>query len=248
MKRIAFAAAVLMAAGLAVGQSTATAATSTPVPPAVATQARAGATVIPALVNINIPPVAAWGAPVGSTTVVTDGLKLPLAGWPVTLQRMDVGSLVWKPVAGMNTTTTGSAKYAFSNASSASYRWATAAMYFPDSGDTIAPRYSAVAKVLTTTAITMWAPPRLVKLGQDVPMQADIGSYTAVTFPRISVQYRATTSKVWINGTSNWNITSGHFFGRISQLKAGTYAVRLSLATSPFYVGSDTTEYLVTVL
>jgi hypothetical protein len=255
VKRIAFAAAVIMAAVLTGSQ--ASAATSPPFPPSppfptvVATASRAGATAIPALVKINLPTTQGWNVPTGSYTMVTDTLNRPLANWPVELQKRDAGSTVWKVIGVGLTNVTGETGYGFTNGYSASYRWATAAMYFSDSGDTIAPRYSATVAVASGVQIKMMPPNTpVIPHGQDLWVTAQVGN---VAFPMVTIQTQRVGTIGWVNGPQVL-VRDGMATAPIKMLVPGTYNVRFMLATTPpfvvplAYTGSTSNPFPVVVL
>ena len=100
------------------------------------------ASAVPSHVTISIPTTASVGSAITAATRVTNLQGGAVAGWKVTLQKMQKGTTTWRSLRSLITSSTGAASYRFTNGVSGSYRWVTSAAT------------SAPSKVSPTVAVT----------------------------------------------------------------------------------------------
>jgi len=190
----------------------------------------------PLKVTQSAPTRALVGAAISTATRVSDLRGLPVANWPVTVQKRLVGTTTWRSLRTLTTTSAGTASYRFTNGLSSYYRWVTA----PVSGT---PSYFSPPVATTSTArVVQSRPSRSMTHGHYLSVS---GLVSSVPSPVVYIQYHY-RGGIWRTGpraTVKGTVVSG----RILMNARGTAYTRLYVRARASYVGS-TSSYYATAL
>lgn len=197
-----------------------------PAPPAPPTSAA------PSRVTMSIPTSASVGSRITAATRVTNLQGGGVAGWVVTLQKMQKGTTAWRSLRSLTTTSTGSASYAFSNGVSGSYRWVTSAA-------TGAPSKVSPSVAVTSRAQVSGSRPAAT-LPSGTPLTIN-GTISSVAAPVVYIQYRHADTP-WRTGPRA-TVTGNAVSGSIVLYTKTTAYTRLYVSPAATYLGSVSGSY-----
>lgn len=189
----------------------------------------------PFTVTQSVPKKALVGAAISTTTRVSDLRGLPVANWPVTVQKRSVGTTTWRSLRTLATTSAGAASYRFANGVSGYYRWVAR----PASG--MPGKFSPSVAITSTARVVQSRPSRSVTHGHYLSVR---GLVSSVPSPVVYVQYRysgggwRTGPRAAVKGT----VVSG----RIAMTGRGTAYTRLYVKGTSSYAGSISNSYVTT--
>jgi hypothetical protein len=189
----------------------------------------------PFTVTQSVPTRALVGAVIRTTTRVSDLRGVPVANWPVTVQKRLVGTTTWRSLRTLATTSAGAASYRFANGVSGYYRWVTT----PASGTPS--RFSPPVAITSTARVIQSRPSGSVAHGRYLSVY---GLVASVPSPVVYVQYRYSGGS-WRTGPRA-KVRGTVVTGRIAMTGRGTAYTRLYVKGTASYAGSVSNYYVTT--
>ncbi len=181
----------------------------------------------PRSVTAELPTKVGYGTALAARATVRDASGVPVAGWPMTLQRL-AGRSAWRTVAAVTTDEKGVATATVPHDATATYRWLSS------SAAGAAPVASRSAVVTSVALITLDAPAAKLPLGRAARLQ---GGLSAGAGALVQLQTSSAATGPWVT-VSKATVDRARVSATLTPYRRGALWLRLVVMPGTGYLGS----------